>query len=164
MKETNRAILILIDRPRGVQVDVLKKAHESQPRNERIANVLYRRGIIESVGTGTQEMVKESIAIGKPEPEYIERGNTFVVCFKKQSAFNLPTAVLDEMSDRQYRVFLLLKKYSPLKSSEIIEALGLNVTECTLRRDLNGRMDLELIDLRREGQSVVWFLKDKAEN
>lgn len=140
--------------PFGVTIDDLKQTHESQPRNERITNVMNKMGIIESVGTGTQEMIKECKALGKPEPEYIERGNTFVVCFK--TVVNV--AEEQGINARQNEILSLLKQQNGLKSSEIKERLNLDITDRTLRRDLTHLMELQLIYLEGRGVSAVWFL------
>ena len=67
--------------PRSITVDELKEPHTSYPRNRKLLSIMYRRGIVESVGMGTQLMIDECLAIGKPEPNYFERGNSFVVQF-----------------------------------------------------------------------------------
>lgn len=158
------SLMIYIDRleitshgtlPFGVTIDDLKQTHESQPRNERITNVMNKMGIIESVGTGTQEMIKECKALGIPEPEYIERGNTFVVCF--MAAIN----VIEKerhMNARQDEILSLLQQQNGVKSAEIKEKLGANITDRTLRRDLNYLMELHLIHLEGRGVSAAWFL------
>ena len=84
---------------------------ESLPRNERITNVMNKVGNIESVGTGTQEMIKECKELDKPEPEYIERGNTFIVCFKANT---------EKISERQKKILSLLKQHSGLQNADIL--------------------------------------------
>lgn len=142
--------------PFGVTVDDLKKTHESQPRNERITNVMYKLGIIESVGTGTQEMIKECKDIGKPEPEYLERGNTFVVCFKAKVG-----AVEEKVTERQAQILSLLKQHNGLKSVEIKNKLGIAITDRTLRRDLNHLVELQLVRLEGMGVSAIWSLNNE---
>lgn len=135
--------------PVGITIDDLRHTHESLPRNERIAYALVKLGVIESVGTGTQEMIKECIAIGKPEPKYFERGNTFVVSFNRSSA-------IPELSERQNKILSLLKELDGLKSTEIKQKLGIDITDRTLRRDLNFLMELKLIYLEGRGVSAIW--------
>jgi ATP-dependent DNA helicase RecG len=113
-------------------------------------------GIIESVGTGTQEMIKECKELGKPEPEYIERGNTFVVCFYK----SIPT-LKETVEFRQNKILSLLKLQNGLSSAEIKKRLGMNITERTLRRDLNHLREQGRLRLEGKGASAGWFLTDK---
>ena len=44
--------------PLGITVSDLFYKHELQPRNKRVAYVMYNRGFDESVGTGTDEMIQ----------------------------------------------------------------------------------------------------------
>lgn len=141
--------------PFGIMVEDLKRRHESLPRNERIANVMNKVGIIESVGTGTQEMIKECKEIGKPEPEYLERGNTFVVCFKKSIL-----TLKDHVDIRQNKILSLLKQQNGLSSAEIKKRLDVAISERTLRRDLNHLMEHGSLQLEGKGVAAVWYLAD----
>ncbi|MHB1949739.1 MAG: ATP-binding protein [Gammaproteobacteria bacterium] len=138
--------------PIGITIDDLKQTHESQPRNERITYALVKLGIIESVGTGTQEMIKECKLLGKPEPEYIERGNTFVVCFRAHSITDQP------LNERQQKILVLLKEHGGLRSAEIKEKLGASITDRTLRRDLNYLREHKIVNLQGRGVSAMWFI------
>lgn len=52
--------------PEGISVEDLTRPHSSQPRNELIAGVFHRRGIIEQWGTGTLKMAEATEAAGLP--------------------------------------------------------------------------------------------------
>lgn len=145
--------------PIGVTLDDLKRTHESQPRNERITYAMSKLGIIESVGTGTQEMIKECKAIGKPEPEYIERGNTFVVCFKT-SIFKLKI----NTTMRHSIILQCLKNHPGLSGAEIQKKIDIHIPGRTLRRDLNILMNQGCIRLEGKGSAAVWFLNSSEEN
>ena len=43
--------------PSGIQLEDLKIKHGSHPRNKHISTVFYKRGWIESWGTGTLRMI-----------------------------------------------------------------------------------------------------------
>jgi predicted HTH transcriptional regulator len=109
-------------------------------------------GVIESVGTGTQEMIKECKELGKPEPEYMERGNTFVVCFRISAI---------EISERQKKILFLLKQHNGLQNADILNQLGADVTNRTLRRDLNYLMGLGFVRLEGKGINSTWFYSEK---
>lgn len=145
--------------PLGIAIEDLKHTHESQPRNERITQVMYKRGIIESVGTGTEEMIKECRAIGKPDPTYLERGNTFVVCFKAKGIADIvEPRLLQKISERQKAILGMLLDTGPSSSTEIIKRLDLTIAERTLRRDLNQLLDLGLVKVKGKGPSTLWYL------
>jgi ATP-dependent DNA helicase RecG len=65
--------------PADITLDDLKTTHTSHPRNPRITNAFFRRGFIESMGIGTQEIL-ESCAMAKmKEPDFYEQAGVFVV-------------------------------------------------------------------------------------
>ncbi len=140
--------------PFGITLDDLKRRHESLPRNERITNVMNKIGIIESAGTGTQEMIKECKELDKPEPEYIERGNTFVVCFRISAI---------KISERQKTILSLLKQHNGLQNADILYKLGVDITNRTLRRDLNYLMELGFVRLEGKGINSTWFYSEKRD-
>jgi len=57
----------------GLRPDDLYREHESMPWNPFIANVFYRRGVIEQWGRGTLKIVELSEQAGLPRPEIEER-------------------------------------------------------------------------------------------
>lgn len=57
----------------GLTVDQLKQNHKSLPWNPIVANVFYRRGMVESWGRGTQRIVELCTRAGLPEPVYFEQ-------------------------------------------------------------------------------------------
>jgi predicted HTH transcriptional regulator len=59
----------------------LKREHVSRPRNLLIADVFFRRGLIERWGRGTQVIVEECERAGCSEPSYRLSGGCFVVSF-----------------------------------------------------------------------------------
>lgn len=58
--------------PLGLTTEKLKQIHSSIPANPLLAEPLYLAGYIERMGTGTSDMVQKSVAIGLPEPEFIQ--------------------------------------------------------------------------------------------
>ena len=143
----------------GITIEDLKHMHDSQPRNEHITQVMYKRGIIESVGTGTEEMIKECRAIGKPDPKYLERGNTFVVCFKAKGISDIVEShLMQKISERQKSILELLLDTGASSSTDIAKDLNLTIAERTLRRDLNHLMDLGLVKVKGKGPSTLWYL------
>ncbi len=66
-------------------IDVLKKWHLSKPRNEFIADVFFKAGMIEAWGRGTIHIVDECKKAGMPEPEFREEFSGLSVHFKKEA-------------------------------------------------------------------------------
>lgn len=150
--------------PNGIKVSDLKREHESLPRNELIAHTLFRRGIIESVGTGTQEMIKYCKELGMQEPEFIEQGNAFYVIFKAKEVLHTIRRVdenFETLTIRQKAIVNLLRQHDTLSFSELSQKLESKPSEPTLRRDLSALKKLHIIDVRGRTWSAVWFLKNQ---
>lgn len=150
--------------PKGITVSDLSKKHESKPRNELIANTLFRRGVIESVGTGTQEMIKYCQELGLQEPEFLEEGDTFSVIFKaKEPEQTLrmidQTKKHEQLTARQNEIINLLRENETLSASDIIAKLAQPSSERTLRRDLLALKKLGIIDSSGHAWTAIWFLK-----
>jgi ATP-dependent DNA helicase RecG len=69
--------------PSGIGIDDLKKWHLSKPRNELLADVFFKGGMIEAWGRGTVKIVDECKKVGLPEPEFREEFGGFSVFFRK---------------------------------------------------------------------------------
>lgn len=146
--------------PFGITVNDLMHDHDSQPRNDRITQVMYRRGLIESVGTGTQEIVNECRRFHKPLPAFIERGNTFVVQFSIKNPSPKPSA----LTDRQHEIINILSSQKAASATEILKSLSTPPAERTLRDDLAKLKKLNRINATGKGRGTTWFLiRNKAE-
>lgn len=153
--------------PKGIKITDLKMKHDSQPRNELIAHALFRRGVIESVGTGTQEMIKYCQELGLQEPEFLEGGNTFSVIFKAKEP-EQTLKVIDktdkkivQLTARQKDIINLLRENEALSASDIIAKIKQPSSERTLRRDLLALKKLGIIDSRGHARTAIWFLKTR---
>lgn len=134
--------------PIGIKMDDLKREHESFPRNPKITHVMYLRGYVESIGTGTEEMVRECKELGLVEPDYFERAGFFVVRFWNKA--------ISELNERQKKILLLIREHIKLKSTEILNLLSVKPEPRTLRRDLHMLAERGLIRLEGKGTSATW--------
>ncbi len=117
--------------PEGWTVATLKKQHESKPRNHLIAKLFFMVKNIEQWGTGTIEMIKETVKHGLPEPEFEDTGTSIVVMFKK---FKLTEEILKGLNERQREAIEFLKLNKKLTTSEYQELV--NKPLVTVKRDL----------------------------
>jgi ATP-dependent DNA helicase RecG len=69
--------------PPDIKVDDLKKWHLSRPRNELLADVFFKAGMIEAWGRGTIKIVDECKKAGLPEPDFREEFGGLSVRFRK---------------------------------------------------------------------------------
>ena len=70
----------------GLTPEKLFAPHESIPWNPLIADVFYRRGIIERWGRGTLKMAEVTAAAGLPRPEIEDAGGSVTVRFRHTMA------------------------------------------------------------------------------
>jgi hypothetical protein len=66
-----------------------------------------------------------------------------------------------KLNRRQREIIEMLSNVSELKPKDIIDGLTEPTTERTLRRDLAGLRELNIIDTQGSGRTVVWFLTGK---
>lgn len=136
----------------------LKEPHTSHPRNMRIINVFYRRGFIESMGIGTQEIIKSCLSANMKEPEFFEQAGNFVVRLWSRHYKGLSAKEMLELTDRQKAILRALGN-EQLAPSEILAKLDVSISERTLRRELNllkeqGHADSE----GAQGWDRRWFV------
>lgn len=74
--------------PTGWNIEKLKSEHNSEPQNPLIANVLYKRKILESWGRGISLIMEECRKVGLPEPEFNADASQVKLVFR----YNIPSA------------------------------------------------------------------------
>lgn len=78
--------------PADMPVERLLNAHDSQPQNPIIANVLYKSKVLESWGRGIGLMLSECRRVGISDPEFHTDGSFVWVVFRYGNAY--PTSTL----------------------------------------------------------------------
>jgi len=146
--------------PEGLTVDDLYVKHESIRRNPLIADVFYKRGIIEQWGRGTLKIVELCEQAGHPKPEFDDVGGAVVVRFRP-SEYYPPHAVKHNLTDRQRRILAALRDIGPALVSEIEQHLPKErVTTRTLSKDLLLLSDLGLVvHPQQRGRGAKWRLR-----
>lgn len=145
--------------PEGITVEDLMRPHSSKPRNELIAGVFHRRGIIEQWGTGTLKMAAATEEAGLPPPEFEERGGEVVVRFRP-TRYVAPSRTTHDLTPLQRDLLQALGEGGPMALSEIIEAVNPDVTERTVRRNLNTLRELSMVELKGHGRGARWHLSE----
>jgi ATP-dependent DNA helicase RecG len=143
--------------PQGISLTDLKRDHFSQPRNPLLADIFYRRGLIELWGRGTQGIVRLCIEAGCPEPVFEERAGEFVVRFlAPHYAPNVPLGL--NLSDRQGRILTLFQRKPARTLRELREAIDASLSDSTIRNELNRLRDLGLVEAVGVGRGAFWRL------
>ena len=143
--------------PLGMKVEDLKREHLSRPRNPLIAEVFYRRGLVERWGRGTQKIVELCLRAGHPEPEFLEVAGAVGVRFLP-SGYVAPLRVAHDLTDRQRRILQVIAGGKESSFTNIRTQINSSVADRTLRDDLLHLKRLGMIDSRGHGRGAVWFL------
>lgn len=143
--------------PFGIRVEDLKQDHLSRPRNPLIAEVFYRRGLVERWGRGTQKIVELCLRAGHPEPEFVEAGGAVGVRFLP-SGYVAPHRVGHDLTERQRRILQVLAGGKKQSFASIRAKIDPAIAERTLRDDLLHLKRLGLISSQGHGRGATWFL------
>jgi len=124
--------------PFGLEPEALKVEHASRPRNLLIADVFFRRGLIERWGRGTQVIVEECQRAGCPEPNYSLKGGCFVVTFPVGAEpESRPESEPESRPESDLaRGVLQVLQNGPLGKAEIANALGHRSISASLNRTI----------------------------
>lgn len=147
--------------PHQLLIDNLREPHGSYPRNEKIADVFYKRGWIENWGTGTLRMIGYCKQNKTPEPEFIQYSGGFAVIFKFKEVMG---AILSEkpphseLTSRQNEIIEILSKVDDMPLKEIRGHLQNPPAERTLRVDLSELKRIGMISSRGQARFTTWFL------
>lgn len=146
--------------PLGVTVEDLSRDHISKPRNPLLAELFYRRGLIERWGRGTQKIINLCVAAGHPPPQFEERAGAVVVRFIP-SGYVPPHQVSHHLTERQRRILHFLGSGQQVAASAIRAAVDPSMAERTLRDDLKLLRELGLVTSRGHGRGARWWLVRK---
>lgn len=120
--------------PTDISIENLKSEHRSEPQNPLIADVLYKRKVLESWGRGIGLMINECKRVELPEPEFHTNGNFVWVIFR----------YANQVSD-QVKSLLSIIGQETLLVTEIMERLSLNHRTYFRKHYLNPALQAELI-------------------
>jgi predicted HTH transcriptional regulator len=131
--------------PFGLEPEALKREHASRPRNLLIADVFFRRGLIERWGRGTQVILEECERAGCSEPSYRLSGGCFVVTFPLEASLG-PESEAGAESGAESRAesgaeslrVLQALEAGPLSKAEIASTLGRDSVTGALNRTIRG--------------------------
>jgi ATP-dependent DNA helicase RecG len=143
--------------PLGMKVEDLKREQLSRPQNPLIAEVFYRRGLVERRGRGTQKIVELCLRAGHPEPEFLEVAGAVGVRFLP-SGYVAPLRVAHDLTERQRQILQAVAGWRERQFANIRAQIDPSAADRTLRDDLLHLKRLGLIDSRGHGRGAVWFL------
>lgn len=143
----------------GLTPKDLFSQHASLPWNPLIAEVFFRRGLIELWGRGTLKMGELTEKAGLAAPEFEEQPGALVVRFRP-SHYTPPGRVTHDLSELQQDLLRVLAD-SGMSRALIQQNLRIKVTTRTIQRELGILRTLGLIELHGSGRGAYWTLKGK---
>jgi len=139
----------------GLTPEALFHDHDSLPWNPIIADVFYKRGIVERWGRGTQLMADLARRAGLPRPEIEETGGCVSVRFRPDR-YVPPERVQTDLSEPQRLVLAELDAQGRMALRDLRAALPQR-PEWAVKEDLAILKNLGLIDTRGHGRGAYWY-------
>ena len=145
--------------PTGWTVERLKQKHESIPKNSLIADQFFLIKFIEKWGTETNDIIRECLDWGLPEPIFEFTGMSLVVTLRGC----VLTEELDKLglNERQKEIITYLKKHKEITRTEYQKIF--NISERTANRELSKLVDLGIILKKGLGVKTYYTLASFGE-
>lgn len=131
--------------------------HPSLPWNPTIANVFYRRGMIEKWGRGTIKISEVTQRAGLVRPEFHQRGGEVVVRFFPRG-YVPPTRVSHELTELQRELLALISEMGPSSSVALQANLTTSISNTYVLRNLGSLQAAGLIEKTGAARSTLWRL------
>jgi ATP-dependent DNA helicase RecG len=139
--------------PRDLKPADLKRDHLSLPRNPDVAHVCFLQGLIEKVGRGTQRIVEVCRLARIRDPRW--QTNRLVTTLAFFSPGIAP-AKIEEMNDRQQRIIREVRKAGRIHARDLTRLIARDVSDRTVRTDLEELVRLGLLIRRGRGRSTSY--------
>jgi ATP-dependent DNA helicase RecG len=141
----------------GLRPSDLLTPHPSLPWNPTIANVFYRRGIIEKWGRGTIKISELTQRAGLVRPEFHQRGGEVIVRFFPRG-YIPPTRVSHELTELQRELLALISELGPSSSVTLEGKLSTAVSNRYVLQNLTHLQAVGLIEKTGAARATVWRL------
>ena len=132
--------------PDEIKIEDLKKNHLSKPRNELLADIFFKAGLIEAWGRGTVEIVNFCKDYGLPEPEFAEYFGGFMVTFYKD-LYVEEILRRKGLNERQIKAVMYVKERGKITNKEYQSLTG--ASKSTATRELKELVETHF--LQRKG-------------
>lgn len=146
--------------PFGQNAEILLQPHLSRPWNPLIAQVFYRRGLIEQWGRGTLKIVSLTHSAGLVAPEFEASSHEVIVRFRPLR-YQAPTRVNVDLSPLQRQILEILSLNGPSTLAEIRSRLEGNVSVRTVQNNLQSLRLISITRLSGMTRSARWSLESE---
>ncbi|MFC1510421.1 ATP-binding protein [Candidatus Omnitrophota bacterium] len=146
----------------------LKRKHPSYKRNELLADVFFKAGLIESWGRGTLKIINECKAKNIPAPKFVGEFGGFSVTFKKAAIIKeideglnegLNEGLCEGLNEGLKSLYKAIAKKPDIQAKDLIVILD-NRPLKTIERQVKKLVELNLVE--RKGSRKTggyWVLK-----
>lgn len=139
----------------------LARPHPSRRRNPLIAEVFYRRGIIEQWGRGTLKMIDLCRQANLPEPTFENTRFETIVRFNHGRSL-ARDRVERSLTPNQATLLALLRAHGPMTLREMLSRLDDPLPERTVQDSLQRLRVLGLVSLSGTRRSARWVAYAEA--
>jgi ATP-dependent DNA helicase RecG len=144
--------------PDELNIEDLLTDHPSIRRNNLLAEVFFRAGLIESFGSGISRIRNSLKDANLPEPVMEDKGHSFVLTLKQKQQKD-DTGIKSDRSDLNERQLKALEiaKNGAVRTSDLSEIFT-DVDDRTLRRDLNQLVEKGFLDAKGKTSGRYYIL------
>lgn len=123
-----------------------------------LSEAFYRRGIIETRGSGTNKIIEWTTDAGLAASQFESRDDRVIVrFFSKQPA--APAQAPHDLSPLQRKLVQVVATAGTALLSQIRTQLGEPVPDRTLQKSLHLLRSLKILDLKGTGRGARWILQ-----
>lgn len=142
----------------GLTPEDMVREHASRPWNPLIADIFFRRGLVELWGRGTLKMGELTKKAGLALPEFEEQTGTVIVRFRP-AHYIPPGRVTHNLSLLQRDILRVLADSGVSSLAQIRSNLRNKAARRTVQRELGMLRELGLVTLQGHGRGAYWELK-----
>lgn len=140
--------------PKGISIEDLLKNHVSQPRNELLADVFFKAGLIETWGRGTVLMMEECRAHKLPDPIFREESGGFSVSLFNSSR-KMSELQIAGLTPRQQQIAEFVMKNGSITNEQCRELT--KVSKATATRNLAELVKKGVLDQKGESKKTAYY-------
>ena len=136
----------------------LYEPHSSHPWNPNMMGCLYRRGIVEELGSGTLRMARICADAGLGRPVFTADSASVTCSVPRQGHWLAPDGMSIAIDEVEAFVLAMLAD-GPAARGELAAAIG--ASSVTMREILVGLRDVGVIRVEGHGRGAQWLLNNR---
>ncbi|MDZ7268269.1 MAG: putative DNA binding domain-containing protein [candidate division KSB1 bacterium] len=144
--------------PPNLQIEDLRRRHQSVLRNKLIGAAFYDAGLVEKWGSGTNRIIEECRKLGLPEPEWREQQGIMLSLRKDRLTEDF--LLEQDLNERQLQAVAYVKRRRRITNQEYQELVGVKKrTASDELRELEEKGILERVG--STGKGTYYKIKGK---